>query len=139
MLKKSSAFTMIEIMVVLVIIGFLFAFLVPRVMKLMFRSEIQITKLKMAKIKEALIEYQQDIGHFPTQKEGKLDALISRPNVPGTEGKWQGYLTDEDDLVDKWGNEFEFNMPPVKNKTKYKYYEIISTGGPEGKEISDGF
>jgi len=136
MLKRSSAFTMMEIMVVLFIIGFLFAFLGPRVMKYFLRSNTQITRLKMANIKDNLIEYQQDMGHFPNKKEGGLGALLICPQ--GAEGKWQGYLKDEDDLMDKWNDEFEFNMPPVKYKGKYKIFEIISSGGEEGNEIVDG-
>ena len=39
--------------------------------------------------------------------------------------------------TDDWGFEFEYNMPPTKFKSKYKYYEIISYGetGEEGGKV----
>jgi hypothetical protein len=37
-------------------------------------------------------------------------------------------LTDQDDIVDAWGMEFEYNMPPRKYGDQYRMYEIISYG-----------
>ncbi|MBD3231307.1 type II secretion system protein GspG [Candidatus Dependentiae bacterium] len=129
--QKSSAFTMIEILIVLAIIGFLFAFLGPTLYRRIAQSDVALTKLKMGKVKDALVEYKNNVGHYPTKREGGLRALIEKPQ--GVEN-WNGpYLDSEDDLLDKWGNELELNIPPVKSK-KFRYLEIISYGadGQEG-------
>lgn len=136
---KNRAFTLMEMMIVLFIIGFILAFIGPRLVKVMFKSDIAITKMKMAKIKNGLIEYKQDMGHFPKKREGGIQALMSRPNIPGNE-KWDGtYVDSEEDLEDKWGEPFELNIPPVKYK-KFRFFEIISTGGDsaDAKEIVVG-
>ncbi|MFH1461642.1 MAG: type II secretion system major pseudopilin GspG [bacterium] len=125
---KSKAFTLMEILVVLFIIGFLMAFIGPRFAKRFFKSEIAMTKMKMDKIKNALSDYKMDMGHYPNKREGGVQALISKPNVPGNE-KWDGpYVDTEEDLDDKWGDPFEVNIPPVKYK-QFRFFEIISTGG----------
>ena len=138
--RTNPAFTMIEILLVVGIIAFLFAFLGPRIYKMIAKSDIKITELKMGKIKGAMIEYKQDMGHYPNKKEG-LAALRSVPSTRGASEKWDGpYLDEDDDLLDKWGNEFEYNIPPVKYKNKYRYFQIISLGsGEEGaKELRTG-
>lgn len=133
--QKSSAFTLVEILVVLMIMGFLLAFVGPALYRRIAQSKVAMTKLKMGTIKSALIEYQTDVGHYPNKKEGGLQALIVQPQ--GAQG-WNGpYLDDEGDLLDKWGGEFECNIPPVKYKNKFKYLEIISYGA-DGEEGGTG-
>ena len=136
---KKSAFTLIEIMVVLGIIAVLLSFVAPRVYNAMFRSDVKLTKMKMSSIKDAMLQYRQDMGHFPNKKEGGLQALITRPEGLGSE-KWTGpYLNSEEEIVDKWGMEIEYNIPPLKYK-QFKTYEIISAGGEavDAQEIPDG-
>ena len=136
---KSRAFTLMEMLIVLVIIGFILAFIGPRIINQMFRSDVSMTKMKMSLVRDGLIQYKQDMGHFPKKKEGGIQALLSRPNTPGNE-KWDGpYVTSEEDLEDKWAEPLELNIPPVKNKN-FRFFEIISTGGEseDAKEIVIG-
>lgn len=138
-LRKNSAFTMFEILIVVGIIAFLFVILVPRVIRQFGQTEVAKTKLKMEKLKEGLLLYKQAMGHYPTRKEDSLQALLKKPSVPGSE-RWTGpYVDGEDDLIDSWSTQFEFNAPPVKHK-EYHYFEIISTGRSEeeGGELSSG-
>jgi general secretion pathway protein G len=126
--------------VVLLIIGFIIGFVGPGIYKSLFKSEVKMTMMKMSKLKFALLEYRNDIGHFPTRREGGVEALLVKPAGP-IGNKWRGkYLESEDDLEDKWGNPFEVNIPPLKYTDKYKYFEIISYGGDsvDAEEIVDG-
>ncbi len=134
MMKKKKAFTMIEMMIVVAVIGFLLTLIGPRVIGLLKKGEISATRSTMAALKSAITEYRRDMGHFPTKKDGGLKALIVKPNIPGNEN-WDGpYLEGTKEIpLDKWGNEFEYNCPPVKYKDKYRYYEIISEG-PQGED-----
>jgi general secretion pathway protein G len=136
---RNKAFTLIEMLVVLFIIGFLAAFILPRLYRNIARSDVQTTKLKMSKISEALLQYKQDMGRYPIKRDGGIQALFFKPNVAGAE-KWDGpYLDSEEDLEDKWGEPFELNTPPVKYK-QFRYFEVVSPGGgtDEAKEIYIG-
>ena len=136
---KSKAFTLMEIMVVLFIIGFLLAFMGPKIAKMIFKSDVAMTKMKMSKVKDSLMEYKQDMHHYPTKRDGGIQALITRPNTPGNE-KWDGpYLENEEDLEDRWSNPFEVNIPPVRYK-QFRFFEIISPGDGslDAKEIFVG-
>ena len=132
---KNKAFTMIEILVVLGIIGFLMAFIGPRVMRYRDKSEIFQLKLKMSQVKDSLLEYKQDMGHYPLKREGGIQALLYKPTTPGSD-KWDGkYLSSEDDISDGDGNVFELNIPPVQSKD-FKRFEIIAPH-PSGEEDKD--
>ena len=140
MTEKRDAFTLMEILVVVFIIGLLATLVGPRVIGLMTKGKISATKATLSAIKTGLVEYKQDIGHFPTAREGGLDALVIMPNIKGNE-KWEGpYLEAQEEVpLDSWGNEFEYNLPPVMYKTKYKYFEVISQGEEgEDKPIHTG-
>ena len=117
--KKQSAFTMIEIMVVLAVIGVIMAFFVPQMGKYLGKAKVKGANIKLAALKADLEEYNVDHGRYPTTAEG-LSAVID----------------NEKELRDPWGNEFEYNAPPVRFKDKYKHYEIISLG-KDGEESAD--
>ena len=128
-MKKSAAFSLMEIMIVVAIIGALAAMVGPRLMGSFGKAQVATTKATMSTLKQALQDYNQDIGRFPTEADGGLNALVQRPK--GKAGaKWDGpYLEGEEEVPeDAWGFEFEYNRPPKKNKGKYKYYEIVSYG-----------
>lgn len=136
---KSKAFTLIEILVVLVIVGFLMAIVGPRVAQYMGKTDVAKLKIRMSQVQEQLISYKQDMGHYPNKREGGIQALIYRPNTPGAE-KWDGpYITSEEDIYDAFGDPFELNIPPVRSKT-FRFFEIVAPhpSGDEGKEIIIG-
>lgn len=135
---RSKAFTLMEILVVLVIVGFLMGLIGPRLFKQIAKSDTAKTKIKMAQVKNGLIEYKQDMGHFPNKREGGIQALFYKPNANGSE-KWDGpYINSEEDLYDSDGNSFELNIPPVSKK--FRFFELISPSmdGDESKEIIIG-
>jgi len=125
---KSEAFTLIEMLVVVFIIGILATLVGPRVMKLLTGGERSATQATMATLKTAVVQYRSDMGHLPK----KLDELVNKPTAKGSEN-WDGpYLDAVEVPMDRWNNEFEYNCPPVKHKNKYRYFEILSPG-PEGE------
>ncbi|MFA5074922.1 MAG: type II secretion system protein GspG [Candidatus Babeliales bacterium] len=140
-LRKNSAFTMMEILVVLIIIGALMAILGPKVSEMFLGSKKSTTKLKMAGIKDSLLRYNNDMGHFPSEAEGGLRALVELPRGLSSEKaqRWQGpYAKGEDALEDAWKVDFEYLVGKnnLREKNKHTYYEIISTGS--GEDIIDG-
>ena len=135
-MRNSAAFSMMEIMVVIFIIGILAATLGPRVVKYMGKGEQTEIKLRLTNIKNALNEYRMALGQFPSSREG-LRALIENPR-PNDERyrrvKDWPFLEGGEDSLSKAGIEFIYNSPPVRFKNKgYKYYEVIYPG-PSGDD-----
>ncbi len=129
--RMRAAFTMMEIMVVVFIIGLLAAMVGPRIMKQLFKGQTTTTQSTISALKNAITEFKMDTGRFPTQREG-LKAIIENPgNIKGWDGP---YLEGQDEAPqDAWQYDFIFNRPATVYKSKYKTYEIISYGSEEGE------
>jgi len=135
--KKNGAFTLMEIMLAVVIIGILVVILVPNIGRLMSRFQGNQAKILINTIKGGLNEYRIDVGRYPKRQEGGLNALIERPGK-GTPvaNKWKGPYLDKNEVPeDPWGQEFVYNCPPVRYK-EYKMFEIYSLG-PDQTESDD--
>ena len=133
--RSKQAFTMIEMLVVIALIGGLVAFMAPRFAKYMRKAGETEIKYKLVNIKDALGEYRLQFGAFPTEREG-LRALVENPR-PNDE-TYKRYFAREnflqaDQLADKQGNEFIYHIPPQKFKGKYKQFEVLYLG-PSGSE-----
>lgn len=133
--SSRAGFSMVEMMVVLVIIGILATMIGPRVVSFLSRGKQTSTTATMATLKQALQEYYNDIGHFPTKAEGGIKALVQPPKNQAIRKKWDGpYLEGQDEIPeDGWGYEFEYYSPP-RQKGKYRHFEVVSHGeeGPDG-------
>ncbi len=121
---KQAAFTLMEMLLVIVIIGILVGGLA---VSLSGRSQEAMITRARADVKStlalALDLFEQDIGRYPSDDEG-LDALI---NDPG-ESKWKGPYLKTDLEPDPWGNAYEYSLDP-DNSRKYQ----LRCAGPDGK------
>lgn len=117
------AFTFLEIMLVVVIIGILLGIVGPRLVGQKRKSQETATRQQMAIVENALSRYEMDVGDFPTESMG-LKALLQRPSeVP--EEDWEGpYLNDAKGIKDSWGNEFMYKVPSEHGKD----YDLLSKG-----------
>jgi general secretion pathway protein G len=129
-MKLQKAFTMMEMLVVIFIIGLIASFVGPKVAKYMGAGDKMKITFKMTNIKDALTTYKMEMGDYPTQREG-LKALIENPR-PNDEryrakgGKWP-FLTGGEDEISHNGIPFIYNRPPARNKSLH-YFEIIYPG-----------
>ncbi|MBZ4671824.1 type II secretion system major pseudopilin GspG [Deferribacterales bacterium Es71-Z0220] len=128
MVKKG--FSLIELMVVIVILGLLATFLLPKIINR--PDEARITKVKsdIKTIESALKLYKLDNGVYPTTEQG-LGALISKPEIEPIPRNWKkgGYLDTNSIPKDPWGNPYIYRSPGENDRD----YEIISYGA-DGKE-----
>jgi general secretion pathway protein G len=131
-MKKRKAFTLIELMLVVIIIGILAAMVVPR---LVGRSEQARTSAAKADIEAnialGLDLFEMDNGRFPTTEEG-LGALRTNP---GSLPNWKGpYL--KKDPKDPWARPYLYKSPGTHNND-YDLYSL-GPGGIEGDDDDIG-
>jgi general secretion pathway protein G len=122
--KLTQAFTLVEIMLVVAIIGILAALVIP---KIAGKSEQARETAAMADIKggikSALDEYDVDMGVYPQS----LQDLIQQPH---NARNWHGPYFDPPTLpVDPWGNPYQYSYPGKHNPTSYDLW----SAGPDGK------
>jgi len=131
--KKERAFTLIEIMVVVVIIGMLMALVGVRVFQRMERAKRKIAVAQIRNLMTALEQYRLDNGIYPTTEQG-LEALVKKPTIPPIPKNYPpgGYLKSKKIPLDPWGNPYMYFSPGLNGED----YTIESYGadGMDGGE-----
>src|SRR5688500_13261157 len=123
-----AAFTLIELLLVLVILAILVS-----VVALKFTGQSEEARKTKAQTDLAMFETALDAfeihnGRFPASDEG-LNALVSRP---GWATKWKGpYIKRVE--KDPWGNPYVYRHPGNNNPEGFD----LSSLGPDGQESVD--
>jgi general secretion pathway protein G len=109
------AFTLIEVLVVVMILGILAALVVPRIMERPDEAKRVAARHDSMAIAQALKLYKLDNGFYPTTEQG-LGALTARPTTNPVPTNWKtgGYL--ERLPKDPWGGEYQYLYPGVKGE-----------------------
>ncbi len=133
--KRFPAFTLIELMVVIVILGILAVIVVPRITKRPEEAKVTKAKVEIANLEQALELYYLDNGMYPSTEQG-LEALVKKPEVGNIPKNWRegGYLSKKKVPLDPWGRPYVYISPGVHNKD----YDLYSLGR-DGKEGGEGF
>ncbi len=121
-----SGFTLIELLIVMVIIGLLAAFIVPKLIGRVGESKITAAKAQIELISTAIDIYKLDTGKYPSQDTG----LQSLNTKPGDVRNWKGpYMKKNKIPKDPWGTEYIYINPGTHGD-----YDLISYGadGSEG-------
>ncbi len=134
-IRQKDGFTLIELMVVVVILGILATFLVPKIMNRPQEAKVVKAKNDIKAIESALKMYKLDNGFYPTTEQG-LKALIQKPDIEPIPKNYHegGYLDYPSEPVDPWGNKYIYRSPGEGGRE----YEIISYGA-DGKEGGEGY
>lgn len=105
-----GGFTLIEVLLVIVIIGLLAAAVITQVMPQRASAERDTTTLLITSIKGSLDRYMLNIGHYPTEEEGGLLALLKKPEFENEAlgNKWAGPYVKPTGFNDAWGNQLEY-------------------------------
>ncbi|GMT43475.1 MAG TPA: type II secretion system protein GspG [Deltaproteobacteria bacterium] len=134
-MRKKEGFTLLELMIVVIILGILATFLVPKIIHKPDEARVVKAKSDIKAIELSLKMYKLDNGNYPTTEQG-LKALIEKPEEPPVPNNWKegGYLDTNSVPPDPWGNAYIYRSPGDNGRD----YEIISLGA-DGKEGGSGF
>ncbi len=130
--KEKEAFTLVEIMLVVIIIGALAAMIVPRLTGRSDQAKSAAAKADIdAHLATALKLYELDNGNFPPTDQG-LDALLNKPTLSPVPPNWSGpYI--EKKPIDPWGRFYQYSSPG-EHRTDY---DLWSKGKDEKKDEDD--
>jgi len=126
--RRSKAFTLIELLAVIAILGLIAAFAVPQVLKWVSGARSDSARIQIEALGASIDLYRLEVGAFPPT----LDALVKKPN--GVD-RWDGpYIKKKVVPRDPWGNDYVYRYPGNNGE-----YDLISLGsdnseGGEGEQ-----
>ncbi len=126
--RANKAFTLLELLVVILILGLLAAFVVPNIIGAGDKAKRDLVCTQMNSIANALDMFQMNNGAYPDTEEG-LKALISNPD-PDKYPAWGTKPYMKRLPKDSWGQPFQY----IKEGDKF---ELISFGA-DRKEGGEG-
>lgn len=132
--KDKRGFTLIELMVVIVILGILAGFIVPKIMGRPEEARRLKAKMQIQAIETALKLYKLDNGFYPTTEQG-LQALVEPPSVGQLPKNWRqgGYLEKGKVPKDPWGNDYVYVCPGLHGDFDLSSYGADGQPGGEGE------
>ncbi len=128
---RTRAFTLVELMVVLLILGILAVAIVPNVVGKSDKAKRTKAQSDIAVMEGLLDQLYLDMGRYPTTEEG-LRALYYPPEQEGE--KWHGPYSKKPVTNDPWGRPYVYECPGTHSALPY---EVMSYGR-EGKEGGEG-
>lgn len=127
--RLAAGFTLLELLVVVAIIGLLAAYVGPRYVAQLNKSEMTAAKTQIEAIARALESYRLDNGNYPSPETG-LRALRDRPtNQP----RWNGPYLQKDVPVDPWGNAYVYRLTNAASIGRdFELFSLGRDGRPGG-------
>ena len=126
--RRSRAFTLIELLAVIAILGLIAAFAVPQVLKWVSGARSDSARIQIEALGSSIDLYRLEVGTFPPT----LEALVEKPN--GAD-RWNGpYIKKKVIPKDPWGNSYIYRYPGNNGE-----YDLVSLGadnseGGEGEQ-----
>ena len=123
-----SAFSLIELLLVMVILVVLAAVVVPKFTGRSEQAREAAAKTDIARIGLQLDAFEIDTGRFPNNSEGVAALVQAPPNVQNWRGPYLSAMPK-----DPWGNPYVYQYPGTNNATSYDLYSM----GPDGRAGND--
>lgn len=121
--RSSKGFTLVEIMIVLAILGSIFALLAGRFAGARDKAKVKEAGIQMGQISNSLANYNLDCNQYPTALDGLKKADDCKNWGPNA--YYQGKLDDP------WGKPYHYE----KSGSEF----VLKSFGKDGKEGGSGF
>ncbi|MEI8291203.1 MAG: type II secretion system major pseudopilin GspG [Verrucomicrobiota bacterium] len=123
--QKRSAFTLVEILLVMTIIAILAALVIPKMVGRSEQARQTAAHADISSIKTALDAFEVDNGFYPKS----LQDLVT---APSNAKNWHGPYLDKLP-IDPWGNAYAYYFPGKHNPGSFDLLSI----GQDAKEGTD--
>jgi general secretion pathway protein G len=128
--RNQHAFTLVELLLVLVILGTLAAIVLPKFSGVSQRGRVTAAETQISTFKTALDAFEVDMGYYPKGRSGLADLIQQPRQAPN----WHGpYLQSDVIPKDPWGNDYVYECPGRHNPSFYD----VSSAGPDGRLGTD--
>jgi general secretion pathway protein G len=119
--KKRLGFTLIEIMVVLAILGLLFALVGPNIFKQQGVAKIQATKIQLKYFVETIRLHNNEHGKYPVSLQELFDKQDKKEPVP----------------KDAWGEDYVYEPEYGDDGERVVDFNLFSMGPDRRKDTAD--
>ena len=128
LLRDQRAFSLIELLVVIIILGLIAGLVGPRLFGRVGQSKLATGKAQVELFGAALDQYRLDVRAYPPSGAG-LQALVQNPNVTN----WSGpYLKKPAVPLDPWGRLYQYKCCPGDHGD-YDTWTYGADGTPGGE------
>lgn len=124
-----SAFTLVELLVVIVIIALLSSLVAPKFFGKLDTAKVKTAYTQMQMLSQALDSFRLDTGKYPTTAEGLQVLWAKSSDIKNWDGPYLPKVVKED----PWGNPYHYKQPG-KEGNPYDLYSL----GSDGKEGGSG-
>lgn len=130
--RRQAGFSLIEIMIVMTLLGLIGTFAVRNFMASREEGNRRGAKILIQQLKTALDDYYRTCNSYPTNAQGGLDALITKPaDSTCKDYDPNGYLSAKKVPKDPWDRDFVYIC---EDGRKF----VLMSLGADGKEGGEG-
>jgi len=126
---RKRAFTLVELMVVVLIIAILAAMIVPKLVSRTSDAKISKAQADIRTLSSQIDAFRIDVGRYPTTEEGLQVLRIP----PADAVNWKGPYVNKDIPMDPWNNPYEYEYPGAYGENSFIIRSYGSDAAPGGE------